>query len=119
VRHICRAAGADSAVLVYGYHFLDAELPQPISGFCGVPVGRATNVDLLQLALQWHDLGRRLIIATAVPDLVIRNAPGAAIIGHERIAGDEEPERVFDRRPRRFKRIPIDIWLLQIPANPR
>jgi hypothetical protein len=117
VHHICRAAGDDSAVLVYEYHYLDVALPQPIRGFCGVPVGRATAVDLPLLARQWNERGRRLLVATAVPDAVQRNAPGAKIVGHELIAGDEDPERVFDRAPRRFKPIPIEIWLLQIPAN--
>jgi hypothetical protein len=117
VHHICRAAGDDGAVLVYGYHFLDIELPQPIRGFCGVPVGLGTNVDLSLLARQWHDLGRRLLVATAVPDTVMQKAPGATIIGHERVAGDAEPERVFDRAPRRYKAIPVEIWLLQVPAN--
>src|SRR5207245_58506 len=97
VHHICRVAGDDSAVLVYGYRYLDIELPQPIRGFCGVPVGRATAVDLLQLARKWHELGRRLLVATAVPDQVLRNAPGASIVGHEVISDDDDPERVFER----------------------
>ena len=47
----------------------------------------------------------------------MKNAPGATIIGHERVAGDADPERVLDRAPRRFKPVPIEIWLLQIPAD--
>jgi hypothetical protein len=117
VHHICRAAGDDTAVLVYGYHFLDVELPQPLSGFCGVPAGKATGVDLPLLARQWRERGRRLMVATAVPETVLKAAPGSTVVGHERVAGDAEPERVFDRRPRRFKPIPVDIWLIRIPAN--
>lgn len=117
VHHICRTAGDDGAVLVYGARYLDIELPQTIRGFCGVPVAKSSTVDVLQLARDWRALGRRLLVATAVPDVVLRRAPGATIVGHEVISDDDDPERVFDRAPRRFKPIPVEIWLLRIPVN--
>ncbi len=119
VHHICRTAGDDGAVLVYGSRYLDIELPQTIRGFCGLPVAKSSAVDMLELARDWKALGRRLLVATAVPDVVLSRAPGASIVGHEVISDDDEPERVFDRAPRRFRPNPVEIWLLQIPANGR
>jgi hypothetical protein len=117
VHHICRTAGDDGAVLVYGARYLDIELPQTIRGFCGVPVAKSSTVEMLELARDWKVLGRRLLVATAVPDVVLSRAPGATIVGHEVIADDDDPEKVFDRAPRRFKPVPVEIWLLRIPAN--
>jgi hypothetical protein len=52
-----------------------------------------------------------------VPDQVLSTAPGSTIAGHDVVSDDDEPERVFDRAPRRFKPIPVDIWLLEVPAT--
>ncbi len=117
VHHICRTAGHQGAVLVYGGHFLNTELPNALRTFCGIPVGSANTVDLPALARQWHALGRRLFVATVVPSQVLSTAPGSTIAGHEVVSDDDEPERVFDRAPRRFKPIPVDIWLLEVPAT--
>ena len=68
-------------------------------------------------ALASRVVGPRAAFATAVPDVVLKRAPGATIVGHEVISDDDEPERVFDRAPRRNKAIPVEIWLLQVPAN--
>jgi hypothetical protein len=116
VHGICNVAGHDGAVLVYGGHYLDLELPQVIRAFCGVPTANSYSVDFPQLARQWHDVGRRLLVATAVPRAVLDRAPGAAIVGHYVISDDDDPERVFDRAPKRFQPNPTEIWLLQIPA---
>jgi hypothetical protein len=117
VHHICRTAGDDGAILVFGARYLDIELPQTIRGFCGLPVAKSSTVDMVELARDWRALGRRLLVATAVPDVVLSRVPGATIVGHEVISDDDEPERVFDRAPRRNKAIPVEIWLLQMPAN--
>lgn len=118
VHGICATAGDDSAVLVFGYRYLDIELPSAIREFCGVPTAKSTTVDLQEVSREWQQAGRRLIVATAVPDAVIRKVPGAAIVGHYVVSDDDDPQRVFDRAPRHFRPIPTEIWLLQIPAAP-
>jgi len=117
VHHVCSSAGSDGAVLVYGHRFLDVELPDAIRAFCGVPVGAATGIDLPQLARQWHVLGKRLLVAVAVPDPVLRGAPGATVVGHYVIADHDDPEKVFERAPRRFAPNPREIWLIRIPVS--
>lgn len=114
---ICHVARAESAVLVYGGHYLDVELPQVLRAFCGVPTASSNSVDLPQLARQWHAAGKRLLVATAVPRTVLDRAPGSTIVGHFVISDDDEPERVFDRAPGRFDPNPTEIWLLQVPAT--
>ena len=104
-------------MLVYGHRFLDVELPDAIRAFCGVPVGAATGIDLVQLARQWSGLGKRLLVAVAVPDPVLRGAPGATVVGHYVISDDDDPEKVFERAPRRFAPNPRDIWLIEIPVR--
>jgi hypothetical protein len=117
VHHVCSSAGSDSAVLVYGHRFLDVELPDAIRAFCGVPVGAATGIDLVQLARQWSGLGKRLLVAVTVPDPVLRGAPGATVVGHYVISDDDDPEKVFERAPRRFAPNPREIWLIEIPVR--
>lgn len=57
-------------------------------------------------------------IATAAPDLVRQRAPNGTIVGHLVISDDDDPERVFERAPRRCKPSPREIWLFEIPTNP-
>jgi hypothetical protein len=118
VHHICEIAGDDGAVLVFGPGLIYIELHYAVWAFCGVPVGRSSAVDVVHVARQWHELGRRLIVATAAPDLVRQRAPNGTIVGHLVISDDDDPERVFERAPRRFKPSPREIWLFEIPANP-
>lgn len=117
IHGICHVAGHDGAVLVYGGHYLDAELPQVLRAFCGVPTAHSNSVDLPQLARQWRAAGRRLLVATAVPRTVLDRAPGSTIVGNFVISDDDEPERVFDRAPGRFAPNPTEIWLVQVPAT--
>jgi hypothetical protein len=116
VHAICREAGPDSAVLVFGGAFLDDELPDNVRAFCGVPTSKSSTVDLTTLARAWRADGRRLVVLTAAPQAVRRNAPGATILGYHLVADDAEPERVFDRAPRRFKPAPTKIWVMSVPG---
>ena len=73
------------------------------------------TLNLRTLADAWRRLDRRLLVATAHPDAVRRAAPGATTtLAHVVIADDREPERVFDRRPRRYGPRPFEVWLLEI-----
>jgi hypothetical protein len=116
VHAVCRETGSDAAILVFGGAFLDDELPDNVRSFCGVPTSKSSTVDLTALARAWKADGRRLIVLTAAPQAVRRNAPDASIIGHHVIADDAEPERVFDRAPRRFKAAPTEIWVMSVPG---
>lgn len=113
---ICRETGPDAAVLVFGGAFLDLELPDTVRAFCGVPTAKSSTTDIPALARKWKDAGRRLVVLTAAPDAVRRRAPGATVVGHHVVADDHEPEKVFDRAPRRYKAAPTEIWVLTVPA---
>ena len=117
VNDICRTTGPDTAVLVYGHAFLNIELPQPIRAFCGVPVGASSTVDLQQLAQTWHQLGRRLVVVTAVPAAVEHLAPRAKVVGHVTVADDHDLEKPVDHAPRRSAPTIADIWILEIPPE--
>jgi hypothetical protein len=119
VHALCHDADRDGALLVYGGHGLDIELTEMLRAFCGVPVATSGSVDLEQLAQQWHGLGRRLLVVTQVPKTVVSNAPGAAVVAHYVIADDYDPEKIYDRAPRRFAASRTELWLLEIPANVR
>jgi FtsH-binding integral membrane protein len=116
VHDTCRLAGDDGAVLVYGGHFLNDELPDTIRAFCGVPSVEAADVDLADEAHQWHALGRRFLVVTAVPDQVMAVVPNARVIGHHVIADDDDPERVYERAPGRFYPRPVEFSVVEIPA---
>jgi hypothetical protein len=116
VHRICTTLDNDSAVLVPVGRYLNDELPDALRMFCGVPAATASadGIDLPELARQWNGLGRRLVVATVVPDAVIATAPGSKVIGHFPISDDADPERIFDRAPSRFAPVPVDIWLVEI-----
>jgi hypothetical protein len=116
VHQICRTAGDDSAMVVWHGAFLDDEMFLTIAMFCQVPVVVETDIDLLALARQWQAAGKRLIVATASTAAVLHRAPGATIVGHAVISDDDEPERVFERAPSRFKPVPTEFWLIEIPV---
>jgi hypothetical protein len=116
VHGICRETGPDAAVLVFGGAFLNIELPDTVRAFCGVPTAKSSPTDLPAIARKWKNAGRRLYVLTAVPDAVRQRAPGATVVGHHVVADDHEPERAFDRSPRRFIAGPTEIWVLSIPA---
>ena len=108
-RRRCTASAAspvdDGAVLVYGGHFLDIELPQAIRVFCGVPIGHREPESISRNSpATWHALGRRLLVATAGARRGATARAGRDVVGHFVISDDDDPERVFDTAPRRFRR---------------
>ncbi len=117
INGLCRVAGPDGAVLVYGHAFLNNELPQPISAFCGVPVGTSSTVDIPALARTWHGLGRRLVVVTAVPESVVKLVPSAKVAAHLVVSDDHDIEKSFDHAPRRDAPAPMNIWILEIPVG--
>jgi hypothetical protein len=117
VHDICEGVGRDGAVLVYGGGFIHIELPPAVLVFCGVPTARSATVDLVKLAQQWRTFGRSLFVATDSPAVVQQRAPGSKVVGHWVIRDDHEPEKAFERSPRRSKPVPLEVWLLEIPAG--
>jgi len=117
VHDICRTAGDDSAVLVYGPGFIYIELAPAIVFFCGIPTARSPATDLTHLARAWHALGKRLLVAAASPDYVRQHAPGATVVAHYLVGDDHEPERVFERASQHYKPVPLEVWLLEIPPG--
>jgi hypothetical protein len=116
VHGICRETGSDAAVVVFGGAYLDLELPDTVRAFCGVPTAQSYTADLPALARTLKNTGRRLVVLTASPASVVRGAPNATIIGHHVVTDDADPERVFDRAPRKFQPIPTEIWVMAVPA---
>jgi hypothetical protein len=110
-------AGHDGAVLVFSGKYLDIELPEAIRAFCGVPIAKGSPTDLPQLAQAWEAAGRRLVVVTASTAEVQSRAPKATIVGHYLISDDDDPERVFDRAPKRNRPVPVEIWLLVVPPT--
>jgi hypothetical protein len=117
IHHICEVAGGDSALLVTGGGYLNIELPDAVRMFCGIPTASTTGIDLLQTARQWHDAGRRLLVATVAPSAILKSALGSKVVGHFLVSDDADPEHVYERAPRRFSPIPVDIWLIEVPPN--
>lgn len=117
IDHVCDVADPDAALLVYGNRttFVGALL-EALRAFCGVPVANSSAVDLPVLARQWREFGRRLVVVTSVPRTVSDQAPGATVVGHYVVSDDDDPEKVYDRAPRRYAPSRFEIWLLQIPA---
>ena len=117
VHHICEVAGDDSALLVAHGGYLNNELPDAVRMFCGIPTANAPGIDLLQTAREWHDAGRRFLVATVAPRAILNVVTGSKVVGHYLVSDDADPERVYERAPRRFSPVPVDIWILEIPPN--
>jgi hypothetical protein len=120
IHTICRTVGRDAAVVEYGFHYADLELPQTIRGFCGVPTAKPRHlgaVDLPQLAGKWQLLGRRLYVVTAEPDRIATAAPGAQKLAHVTIDDAYELQRTKDERPTRASPRKRDIWVFAVPAR--
>ena len=119
VHDLCKFAGRDGALLVYGGHGLDIELTEMFRAFCGVPVANSGSIDLRQLSRQWQALGRRLLVVTPLPQTVVTSAPGARVVARYRIADDADPEKVYDRVPRRFVAGSTELFVLEVsPTGP-
>jgi hypothetical protein len=116
IDHVCDLAGHDAALLVYGGRAFVGEFLEVLRAFCGVPVANSSTVDVSALARQWHALGRRLLVVTSAPATISKNAPGANLVGHYVIADDADPEKIYDRAPRRFVASRTELWVLEIPA---
>ena len=121
VHSVCDTVGDDGAVLVYGYGYLDLELPQTVRGFCGVPTAKPRSVgavNLSQLAADWDRLGRRLYVVTAEPGRVVAAAPDARKVASVLIADDHDPEHTHDVRPKQYRARPREISVFEIPRPP-
>jgi hypothetical protein len=109
--------GEDAAVAVAPYASLGLLLPQTLRGFCGVPavtLADPPNARLGDVARHWERAGRRLFVASAVPELAMELAPGAAFVAHIEVADTYQPERTFTDRPRRYKPAPLEFWLYEV-----
>ena len=88
--------------------------------FCGVPTASASGSICSSLRAQWHEVRTPVPrVATVLPDAVMKKAPGSSVVGHFVVSDDADPERVYERAPRRFDPVPVDIWLIEVPPNPK
>ena len=117
VSHICGVAHDDSAMFVASGGFLSNELPDAVTMYCGIPTATAASIDLRPTARKWHELGRRFLVATVDPGSILKLVPEGKIVGRYVVSDDADPERVFERAPRRFAPVPMVIWLIEIPPS--
>ena len=118
IHEVCRVAGPHAAIAVDPGLFLGAELPQPIRGFCGVPVASltpgGTSTALTEYAAKFEAAGRRLYLLTAYPRTAHIEAPNSTRVAHVTIADSHEPARTLDHRPDGYTPRPVDIYLYRL-----
>jgi hypothetical protein len=122
VHDLCRAAGADGAVFVYGRRYVNLEFPQTLRSFCGIPVAKVrgkADIDIVELAEAWKREGRTLYVLTAVPDK-IRSLPGARVVEREHVVVDDRylPRPTRNDRSRELKGREREVWLFEIQPLP-
>ena len=121
IHKVCRVAGPNGAIAVDPGQFLGAELPQPIRGFCGLPVAsitkKGTSMALTDYAAQFKAAGRQLYLLTAYPGTVHIEAPHSTRVAHIVIADSHEPDRTLDHRPNGYKPRPVDMYLYRLNSE--
>jgi hypothetical protein len=119
IHGVCKRAGPDSAIFIFGAAYLDLELPQTIRGFCGVPAAtsNAGFIDLPALAADWQQSGKRLIVATGQPQLLRAHVPTAVPIGKYVIADNHNLERSRLHPPRHSHPRRREIDLFEVPPT--
>jgi hypothetical protein len=121
IHELCRVAGPDAAIAVDPGQFLGAELPQPLRGFCGVPVAsittRGTSISLTDYAARFKAAGRQLYLLTASPRTVHVEAPDSTQVAHVTIPDSAEPDRTLAHRPDRYSPRPVDMYLYRLNSE--
>ena len=99
--------------------FLNNELPDALRDVLRGPDCERERTSISDsTARQWHDA------RAPVPrrDRRARRGAGARRPGARSsvtivVSDDADPERVYERAPRRFVPVPVEIWLIEIPPN--
>jgi hypothetical protein len=120
IHTVCRRTGPNAAIAVEPFQFLGAILPQPLRGFCGVPVANTKpeeKISLRDVAAHWKATGRQLYVITAGPQHLLGLAPDATLIAHLTIPDSQEPDRTLSHRPDRYKPRPVEMWLYRISSG--
>jgi hypothetical protein len=120
VHRICSISRDDSALIVIRGNYLDLLLPAATRAFCNVPSTKlvnAKNINLAMIAREWHDQGRRLLVATPAPGFVEKSGATYRLLARLSIPDSREPERTTERRPNRVEPRPENIWLYEIAAG--